>query len=468
MMKHLAIAVFLIFAIAPAKGEEPLPGFGADFAGTHTVAMEINRLVMLLSDDRLRDLVCRLSSERYTFGRLSSALGLPEGQVMRRINTLRGWGLVRTVRQSSASTVVEPMPGDGARTLRRWADRYCPTGDSCGRPSANPDTHRESRERAASGPTGIVPPGGSDPMLRGKLVTVFGGAGFLGRDLVAHLLAAGARVRIASRNPNAATFPESLAANGQLSKMAVDARRGRGVAAAVADADMVVNLVGIQRETDVLKFADLNDMAARTIAAASASEHIERLVHVSFIGPALESRSMFSRTKAAGEAATQEEFPHVTIVRPGLVLGADGGFLQRLRDVSRQSPVLPFVRTGKPLFQPIFVGDVSRAIVRILVVSETKGLTFELGGPTAMTMYDIIAMASPKSGQDPPASTKLEDVEEARTDLLHWLPRSLWEPGREAFTERDFVVRPSARGLTDLGITPTPIEDVLAASQGRN
>ena len=150
------------------------------------------------------------------------------------------------------------------------------------------------------------------------------------------------------------------------------------------------------------------------------------------------------------------------------MLGVDGGFLQRLRDVSRQTPVLPFVREGKPLFQPIYVGDVSRAIIRILVVSETKGLTFELGGPTAMTMYDIIALASPESGQDPPASTMPEEVEEARTDLLHSLPRSLWEPGREEFTERDFVVRPNSRGLADLGITPTPIEDVVAANDERN
>ena len=235
---------------------------------------------------------------------------------MQRINTLRGWGLVRTVRQSSASSVVEALPGDGAQTLRRWAARYCPSGDNCGRPSANPDTHPEGRERSVSGAAGIVPPNRSDSLLQGKLVTVFGGAGFLGRDLVERLLAAGARVRIASRNPDAATFPKSLVATDQLSKMVVDARRGRGVATAVADADLVVNLVGIQRETDVLKFADLNDIAARTIAAASASENVERLVHVSFIGPALESRSMFSRTKVAGEAAVREEFPDVTIVRP--------------------------------------------------------------------------------------------------------------------------------------------------------
>ena len=209
MMKRLAIVLILICTSVPAQAEESFLGLGANSTGSLGVAMEIDRLAMLLGDENLRDLVCRLSSERYTFGGLSSALGIPEGQVMRRINTLRGWGLVRLARQGSASTIVEPMPGEGARTLRRWADRYCPTGDNCGRPTVNPAARPEGRERTASGPGGVGLTGGLDARLRDKLVTVFGGAGFLGSDLVMHLLAAGARVRIASRNPGAVVVPES-------------------------------------------------------------------------------------------------------------------------------------------------------------------------------------------------------------------------------------------------------------------
>ncbi len=96
-------------------------------------------MVALLGDDVLRDMVCRLSSERYTPGKLSSAMGIPEGQILRRIKTLRGWGVVRAVRRDSATTIIEPIPGDGTRTLRRWARRYCPTGERCGRPTGGPE-----------------------------------------------------------------------------------------------------------------------------------------------------------------------------------------------------------------------------------------------------------------------------------------------------------------------------------------
>ena len=134
-MKRVTIAVALILAAAPAAGTEPFPRYGNDLDCPHCAPMEFDRLVALLGDDALRDIMCRLSSQGFTPGKLSSALGMPEGQVMRRVKTLQRWGLVRLVRHDSATTIAEPLPGDGARTLRRWAVKYCPTGDECGRPT---------------------------------------------------------------------------------------------------------------------------------------------------------------------------------------------------------------------------------------------------------------------------------------------------------------------------------------------
>ncbi len=149
-MKHLAIGfALLLLATAAARGTEPLPRYGNDCA--YCVPMEVDRLAALLGDHILRDLVCRLSHERYSFGSLSSALGMAEGQVMRRINTLRGWRLVRTVGNDSAHTIVEPIPGEGAQTLRRWASRYCPTGDECGRAVASQDGQNDRRAISGMG-----------------------------------------------------------------------------------------------------------------------------------------------------------------------------------------------------------------------------------------------------------------------------------------------------------------------------
>ncbi len=131
MMKYLAVAVAFLLAAANAKGDEPLSPFNDGFTSTYSIAREFDRLTAVLGDEVLRDLICRLSYERYGPRNLSSALGIPEGQVMRRIDTLRGWGLVRVVGSDAVNPIVEPLPGTGEQTLRRWAIRYCPQGEAC-------------------------------------------------------------------------------------------------------------------------------------------------------------------------------------------------------------------------------------------------------------------------------------------------------------------------------------------------
>ncbi len=134
MMRILSLAVAFGFVLAGSNARAEKIHFAGDTSNTYGVAREFDRLVALLGDDVLRDIVCRLSSERYTPASMGRALGLPEGQVLRRINVLRSWGLVRLVRRDSATTIVEPRP-DGVATLSRWAEKYCPMGDGCGFPT---------------------------------------------------------------------------------------------------------------------------------------------------------------------------------------------------------------------------------------------------------------------------------------------------------------------------------------------
>ena len=132
----LAVAFFLV--ATSLRAESPYRTGIGDSETTFGVASEFSQMIALLSDGVLRDLTCRLSDSRFTPDSLSSALGIPEAQVLRRIRTLRSWGLVRMARHDSATTIVEPFPGTGERTLRRWAEKYCVVGDSCGKPMSNP------------------------------------------------------------------------------------------------------------------------------------------------------------------------------------------------------------------------------------------------------------------------------------------------------------------------------------------
>ena len=156
-MKHLALALVLFLAVDPARADVPnTPSFGGP-GTTFGMAREIDRLAALLSDDVLRELICRLSYERYTQRSLSSALNLPADEVMRRVDVLRGWGLVRTITRDSVNSVVEPSTVEGRRTLRRWADKYCATGDSCGIQTPKEDIRKgsDSRKLASGQSSGV-------------------------------------------------------------------------------------------------------------------------------------------------------------------------------------------------------------------------------------------------------------------------------------------------------------------------
>ena len=161
MKTYVAMIIFAGFlAVVPARSENLYPSNLGDPGTTYGLAGEFSQLVTLLSDETLRDIMCRLSGGRFTPGSLSSALGMPEGQILRRINTLRGWGLVRLARHNSATTIAEPLPGAGEQKLRRWADKYCGVGESCGKPFANPMAERYREREKQSGDEKTGPGGG--------------------------------------------------------------------------------------------------------------------------------------------------------------------------------------------------------------------------------------------------------------------------------------------------------------------
>ena len=481
MTKFFAIVLACIFAVTPLWASEPFSDYRGNSDCGYCVPLEIDRLAALLGDEVLRDMVCRLSSERYTPARLSNALGVPEGQVMQRVNTLRGWGLVRLVRRDSARTIVEPLPG--GQTLARWASKYCPLGDACGNLEAIPAARNEmKRENVLGGARESTrSDGGTD--LKGKLVTVFGGSGFIGRHVVKVLVAEGARVRVAVRNAEAATYLKRLGEPGQVEVVALTLSdwvrvpetepRPKDAATiywfagedkieqAVADADMVVNAVGILNEMGQQTFGSLHYQGARQIAAVAATSKVERLVLVSSISSDPDSTAIYAQTKALGEIAVRGIYPDVTVVRPSVVFGPDDGFFNHLASLTRFSPVLPMFGGGETLFQPVFVDDVSAAIVRILKNPDTKRQTYEIGGPRKMTMREIFSMVTSQTDRKRWLLPLPMWLGEAQAALLGWLPNAPLTRDHLELLRRDNVVSPQSLGLTELGIVPTPVEDVV-------
>ncbi|MGA7712960.1 MAG: complex I NDUFA9 subunit family protein [Rhizomicrobium sp.] len=271
------------------------------------------------------------------------------------------------------------------------------------------------------------------------LVTVFGGSGFVGRHAVQALAEAGYRIRVAVRRPKAANFLQPLGQVGQIQIVKCDVTDAKTIAASVKNAHAVINLVGIQRQSSRQRFKTLHVEAASRIAKAAMDANAPVFVHVSALGASLTSSARFAYTKAMGEALVREAFPAATILRPSLIYGPEDKFFNRFAWLARLSPVLPLGGDGENKCQPVFVGDVARAIVKAVKdPAATRGRSYDLGGPGVYSIKDLVGLV-------------LEQTGRKRAVLGVGLSRN----------KRDSVIPRGALSFDDLGITPTTVEAIL-------
>lgn len=289
--------------------------------------------------------------------------------------------------------------------------------------------------------------------MQGKLITVFGGGGFLGRYVAQVLLGQGARLRIAGRNANSANHIKPLGNLGQVQLMDADIRKPASVARAVMDADAVVNLVGSFADMDAVQ-----NMGAGIVAQAAADAGVGALVHISAIGADAHSDAAYGQSKAGGEAAVHAAFPAAVILRPSIVFGREDQFINRFAGLIRMLPVVPVIGAATK-FQPVFAGDVAKAVAAALVHQD--GRVLELGGPEIFSMMELNRWIAKAIGRDP----LFVEVPDIAAKMLAkgtgWMPGAPITDDQFKMLGHDNVVT-GTDGLAAYGIVPTPL-DVIAA-----
>ena len=224
--------------------------------------------------------------------------------------------------------------------------------------------------------------------MTGRIVTVFGGAGFLGRHVVRSLCRQGWRVRVAVRRPHLAGDVKLAGDVGQVQLVQANVRNRPSIKRALENAQAVINLVGVMPERGAQSFQGTQALGAANLAQLAAEAGITNFVQVSAIGADAKSKSNYARTKAEGEAAVREAIPSAVILRPAVLFGPEDGFFTRFAIMARFTPVLPLIG-GATKFQPVYVGDAALAIANALK-PEAAGKTFELGGPRTYTMKELL------------------------------------------------------------------------------
>ena len=286
-----------------------------------------------------------------------------------------------------------------------------------------------------------------------KLVTVFGGSGFIGRYVCEQLLDSGVRIRVASRDPRSAYYIQPLSQVGQWGSVRADVTNKKSVRRAVEGADVVINLVG--------SFENMSRVQAEgagNIADAASEAGARALVHISALGADASSEAAYSRTKGRGEEAVRKAFPNATIIRPSIVFGPEDQLTNRLAAMSRL-PVVPVIAPNCR-FQPVFVEDLAKAVTAAaLYPTAHAGMTYEIGGPQVFTMRELTQQILAAAGRD----TSLADVPDAVASLISWfgfLPGAPLTRDQWLMLQRDNVASEGAKGLDAFGIKPTPFAAV--------
>jgi len=298
-----------------------------------------------------------------------------------------------------------------------------------------------------------------------KLVTVFGGSGFVGRYVVKALAERGYRVRVACRRPDLAGFLRPLGTVGQVQPIQANLRYPASVAKAVEGADAVVNLVGILYKSGKQNFDAVQARGARTIAEATKAAGISSLVQISAIGADASSDIDYARSKAEGEAAVLETMPEAVIVRPSVVFGPEDEFFNRFADMAIMAPALPLIGGGHTQFQPVYVGDVAEVIARGVDGALEPGAAYEIGGPRVASFKECMSLMLDTIHRKKAMVSIPFGIAKIQGAILGMLPKPLLTKDQVCLLEHDNVVSEEAKvsghTLEGLGINPQSMETIL-------
>ena len=316
-----------------------------------------------------------------------------------------------------------------------------------------------------------------------RVVTVFGGSGFVGRHVIQRLAKQGAQVRVATRDTEAANYLKPMGEIGQITPVPVNFSNKKTIVRALRGANQAINLIGILFQKRKSTFEKVHVETAHNIAHAATQVGVNALVHISALGASSQSDSIYARSKAAGEEAVKRAFQEAVIVRPSAIFGQEDHFFNMFASLARFTPIMPvfgcqpiskfkffglntpfgidFYGEGGTRMQPVFVADVASAIVKILEISTNSHKLYELGGPKVYSFKEMMEMVLKESGRPRILIPYPFTVAKLAAWFLELFPKPLITCDQLTFLKSDNVNSSDFPGFDELAIKPAAAEAVL-------
>ena len=293
------------------------------------------------------------------------------------------------------------------------------------------------------------------------LVTIFGGAGFIGRHMTPVLMGRGARVRVAGRRPEAVKPARPAATDPQPEWVRADLLDEDAIGKAVTGSAGVINLVGILSERGLQTYESIHIEGARRVAAAARRAGAQRLIHFSALGARADAPARSDRSKAIGEEAVRAAFPEATIIRPSLVFGPDDHFFNQFGGMARLSPVIPMIGGGRTKFQPVHVDDVAHAVGVLADEGSPAGKVYEIGGAAVYSFRELVEILLQAIGRRRILLPIPFPVAELQAAALELMPDPPLTRDQVRLLMTNKVVSGTEPTLADLGIVPRGVETIL-------
>ncbi len=297
---------------------------------------------------------------------------------------------------------------------------------------------------------------------RDKIITIFGGSGFIGSYVVSELAKTGAKIKVIGRYASSASHLRTTGAVGQIALIDANLNDKSIIESLVKGSSVVVNLVGILFEKGKTTFETTHVTFATNIAESCKKHNVESLIHISALGVDQVKTSSYAKSKLAGEKEILKHFPQATILRPSVVFGPEDNFINLFNWISKFSPFLPLIGGGYNLFQPIYVGDVAKAIHNC-IESKPKliqGKILEIGGPTQYSMKEIMKLILNTTGRKRLLLPIPFFIAKFKAFFLEFMPKPLLTRDQVELLKYNNIVS-KENGLSNLGIQPTPLEGII-------
>ena len=295
-----------------------------------------------------------------------------------------------------------------------------------------------------------------------KIIAIFGAGGFLGKHLMRELTKLDYRIKVATRNPYLKGYLKPLGSPGQIELFKTNIFNPNDVKNILENCDLVINLVGILYESRNQKFNEIHSEFPNMLSNLCNEIGIRNLVHISALGIKEKHSSIYMQSKFKGEKNIQENFKPSVILRPSIVFGPEDKFFNTFASLAQFSPALPLIGGGKTKFAPIYVGDVAKAIVKALELNNSEPKVYELGGPENYSFKELMEILLTEIKKKRLLIPIPFGFAKFQSYFLQMMPNPLLTPDQVELLKYNNIVSGDHPTLKDLGITGTPIKNILS------